>query len=296
MLLNQLFESIAKTGESDTAVVGWGRGMGHKGHMMLASSVITQAKKIHGDPYFIVSRTVGKDDPITPEEKLEIYRKVFPDQSHIFQTATDELPDLTKVLSNLNQQGYKNAYVVLGADQVQAFQYLKKYNGIPNKAGNVPFKFDKLEVISRQETGDPSAGEEGPRATPMRNILTDPNATPEDQFKVWRDAMSPQISDDEVRNLMAKAKERMAAFSAPKPKAKKVAEKMASTSSFSGTESPWNYKLGSAAHLKGTTKRGAQAGDLVGESKYVPINEDVEKIFKHFIQKIIVNEAIQNNK
>ena len=70
MLLNQLFEAITRTGKGDTAVVGWGRGMGHKGHMMLASSVITKAKEVGGDPYFVVSRTVGKDDPITPEEKL----------------------------------------------------------------------------------------------------------------------------------------------------------------------------------------------------------------------------------
>lgn len=77
MLLNQLFEAITRTGKGDTAVVGWGRGMGHKGHMMLASSVVTKAKEAGGDPYFVVSRTVGKDDPITPEEKLAIYKKYF---------------------------------------------------------------------------------------------------------------------------------------------------------------------------------------------------------------------------
>lgn len=225
MLLNHIFEAIQRTGKGNTAVVGWGRGMGHKGHMMLASSVITKAKDVGGDPYFVVSRTVGKDDPITPEEKLAIYKKVFPQQGHIFQAASDEIPDLTRVLTNLNQQGYKNAVVVVGADQVKAFQYLKQYNGKADKSGNVAFNFDNLEVISRQETGDPSAGEEGPRATPMRQVLMDPSATPEEQFRVWRDAMSPEISDEEVMDLMNKAKERMAQFAAPKPKkAKGVAE------------------------------------------------------------------------
>jgi hypothetical protein len=218
MFIRELFEKISRTGQGDTAVIGWGRGMGHKGHMMLASSVITQAKKSNGDPYFVVSRTVGKDDPLTADEKIAIYKKVFPKQGHIFQAASDEIPDLTKVLSNLNQQGYKNAIVVLGADQVKAFQYLKQYNGKPNKKGEIPFDFDNLEVISRQETGDPSAGEEGPRATPLRNILNDPTVSPEEQFKAWRDAMSPELSDDEVRALMAKAKERMAQFAAPKKK------------------------------------------------------------------------------
>lgn len=209
-------EKIERTGKSDTAVIGWGRGMGHKGHMYLASSVITHAKELGGDPYFVVSRTVGKDDPIYPDEKLAIYKKVFPDSSHIFQTATDELPDLTRVLSNLNQQGYRNAVVIVGADQVKAFQYLNAYNGKPNKAGEIPFQFDDLKVISRQETSDPSRGEEGPRATPMRQVLLDPTKSDAEQFAVWRDAMNPEISDDEVRDLMNKAKQRMSSFQEPK--------------------------------------------------------------------------------
>lgn len=216
MFLRNIFEALARTGEGKAAVVGWGRGMGHKGHMMLASSVITHANQLSADPYFVVSRTVGKDDPITPDEKLAIYKKVFPEQGHIFQTATDEIPDLTRVLSDLNRQGYTSATIVLGADQVKAFQYLKNYNGKPDKAGNVPYTFDKLDVISRQETSDPSAGEEGPRATPMRAVLMDPTKSEQEQFQVWRDAMNPQVSDEEVRDLMTKAKERMTALVKPK--------------------------------------------------------------------------------
>jgi hypothetical protein len=222
MFLRNIFEALARTGEGKAAVVGWGRGMGHKGHMYLASSVITHATQLGADPYFVVSRTVGKDDPITPDEKLAIYKKVFPQQGHIFQTATDEIPDLTRVLSDLNRQGYTSAIIVLGADQVKAFQYLKNYNGKPDKAGNVPYTFDKLDVISRQETSDPSAGEEGPRATPMRAVLMDPTKSEQEQFQVWRDAMNPQVSDDEVRDLMMKAKERMTAMNAPKPKKAKA--------------------------------------------------------------------------
>lgn len=228
MLLRQLFEAIDRTGKGNTAVVGWGRGMGHKGHMMLASSVITHAEELGGDPYFVVSRTYGPDDPLQPEEKLAIYRKVFPEKGHIFQTATDELPDLTKVLGDLNQQGYTNAVVVVGADQKTAFQYLNAYNGKPNKKGDVAFNFDNLEVISRQETNDPSREEEGPRATPMRRALTDPEGFKADnpdyanmsndqmQFAVWRDAMSPELSDEEVMDLMQKAKQRMGQMAAEK--------------------------------------------------------------------------------
>jgi GNAT superfamily N-acetyltransferase len=221
MRLRQLFENISRTGEGKTAVVGWGRGMGHKGHMMLASSVITHARDLEGDPYFVVSRSYGPDDPLEPEEKLAIYRKVFPEQGHIFQTATDELPDLTRVLANLNQQGYTNAIIVVGADQKAAFQYLNHYNGKPDKKGNIAFDFENLQVISRQETSDPSREEEGPRATPMRAVLMDPSKSHDEQFAVWRDAMSPEIDDEEVMALMHKAQQRMTQMAAEKKPKKK---------------------------------------------------------------------------
>jgi len=41
-------------------------------------------------------------------------------------------------------------------------------------------------------------------------------------------------------------------------------ESMMPASNFAGTGAPWHYKLGSAAQLKGKTKRPAKAGDLVG--------------------------------
>jgi len=206
---DNLQENINRTGEGKSAVVGWGRGMGHKGHMYLASSVITQAAETGADPYFVVSRTVGKDDPITPDEKMQVYRKVFPKHGHIFHTATDEMPDLTRVLTQLDKHGYTDVTVVVGEDQKSALSYVTQYNGKPNKAGEIPFTFNTLNVISRQETNDASRGEEGPRATPMRNILKDPTASEEQKFAVWRDAMDAQISDEEVLDLMHKAQQRM---------------------------------------------------------------------------------------
>jgi hypothetical protein len=222
MKIKNLFEKLERTGESKGAVLGWGRGMGHKGHMFLASSVITHASDLGADPYFVVSRTVGKDDPITPEEKLEIYKKVFPEKGHIFHTATEEMPDLTRVLAKLQELGYDSVTVVVGADQKKALSYVLNYNGKEDKQGNIPFSFKELNVISRQETSDPSREEEGPRATPMRDILKDPVASDDEKFAAWRAAMNPELSDEEVRDLMNKASQRMSDFD-PKKKGK-VAE------------------------------------------------------------------------
>jgi hypothetical protein len=222
MLLRNIFENLARTGKAKAAVLGWGRGMGHKGHMFLASSVITQAKEHNADPYFVVSNTVGKDDPIQPDEKMAIYKKVFPQSGHIFHTATEEMPGLVQVLAKLQGMGYTDVTVVVGADQVKAMQFVTNYNGKPDKSGNIPFTFNTLNVISRQETNDPSRDQEGPRATPMRAVLMDPAKSEEEKFAVWRDAMNPELSDEEVMDLMHKAEQRMKAM--VKPKKKGVAE------------------------------------------------------------------------
>ena len=223
-----LIENLDRTGESKSAVVGWGRGMGHKGHMMLASSVLTQAKDDGADPYFVISKTMGKDDPLSPDEKLGIYNQVFPNNPKVFNTATDEMPDLNRVLKKLATMGYGNVTVVVGADQVNAFQYLVR----PDKSGVEPYKqfgLDDLKVIARQETNDPSREEEGPRATPMRQALLDPNMSDEEKFAVWRDAMNPEIDDEKVKQLMQTALQRMQDFAKPKSKVKK--DKMAAENS-----------------------------------------------------------------
>jgi hypothetical protein len=221
MRLRELFfENLDRTGESKSAVVGYGRGMGHKGHMFLASSVLTQANESGSDPYFVISRTMGKDDPLSPEEKLQIYNKVFPNNPQVFRTATEEMPDLNRVLKKLATMGYGDVTVVVGADQVNAFQYLVR----PDKSGVEPYKqfgLENMKVIARQDTNDPSREEEGPRATPMRQALVDPNMNDQEKFDIWRDAMSPQLSDQEVRDLMATALQRMQDFSKPKVRAKK---------------------------------------------------------------------------
>jgi 2-hydroxy-3-keto-5-methylthiopentenyl-1-phosphate phosphatase len=210
---------IQRTGKSDTAVVGWGRGMGHKGHMLLARAVIIQAQNMGADPYFFVSRTVGADDPLYPEEKLYIYKKVFPKHANIFQSATDDIPDINRLMRTLAELGYKNAVLVVGADQVKAFQYLVGQD----KAGNIVYKtlgLENLSVIKRQDVDDAAQSEEGPRATPMREILKDPNASDEQKFAVWRDAMPDALSDKEVLALMQKASQRMGQFKPATKKAK----------------------------------------------------------------------------
>jgi hypothetical protein len=201
MKIAHLLESINRNGNSKTAVVGWGRGMGHKGHMYLASAVLTQASESRADPYFFVSETMGEDDPLTPQEKLYIYKKVFHDKQSVFHTAKT----INQVAQTIYDLGYENMILVVGADQKAAFQFLAR----PTKAtGQLPVPFNTVKVISRQETNDEYANEEGPRATPMREVLIN-GSSDKKAFSLWRDAMPSALTDKEVLKFMKLAKKRL---------------------------------------------------------------------------------------
>jgi hypothetical protein len=99
-----------------------------------------------------------------------------------------------------------------------------------------------------------------------------------------------------------------------------VAERMLPKSAFAGSD---KNKLGPAAHAKGKQKGPVKKGQFVGgmeeekkkgadgkacwkgyryagtkngKDKCVPVSEDVENIMATLINKIIFNEAVQNNK
>jgi len=208
------------------AVLGWGRGMGHTGHDALASAVIHQAQNTGAQPFFIISRSFGKDDPIPPEMKLDMYKKKFPKYAKIFSLPTADKPTLNDVLTDLAAKGYKDVQLVVGADQKDAFGYLLK----PAKSTGVePYKsfgLNNLTVMSRQDTkapgSDPTGKDyhDGPRATPMRQVLLDPSKSEQEQFSIWRQSMSPSLSDEEVMNMMKIAKDNLIKFTMPKPKVK----------------------------------------------------------------------------
>jgi hypothetical protein len=248
MLLKNLFEEISVNGK--TAVLGWGRGMGHKGHMLLAKAVIHHAQQQNAKPFFVVSRTSlvdpatgqpwtdkptftkTKDDPLSPEEKLATYRKVFPQNAEVFSVATPDASTLDKVLAKIAGEGFSKVILIVGEQEKASFSFLTR----PDKSGVPPYQragLTDLEIISRQDTTEPSSVkggpeyQEGPRATPMRQVLLDPSKSEEEQFAVWRRDMPDNLSDEEVKDLMLKAKQRMAAVPASKGKKSAVGEEAA---------------------------------------------------------------------
>ena len=213
----------AKAGKS--AVVGWGRGMGHTGHDTLVKAVTHQAEATGATPYFFVSRSFGKDDPIPPETKLAMYQKKFPEYEKMFSLPPEGMTTLNQVLADLATKGITDVTLVVGETEKDAFGYLTR----PDRSGNPPYKnfgLNSLTVMSRQDTKAPGSDKskpdyhEGPRATPMREVLLDPNKTEQEQFAVWRQAMSPALDDKEVLDMMNTAKKNLIQFHTPKTRRK----------------------------------------------------------------------------
>jgi len=227
-------ESVVNEAQSGKkAVVGWGRGMGHTGHDALVNAVIHQAGSTGATPYFFVSRSFGKDDPIPPETKLAMYQKKFPKYAKMFSLPPESSNSINGVLDNLKTKGYTDATLVVGEGEKEAFGYLTR----PDSTGNPAFKnfgWNNITVMSRQDTKAPGSDKdspdyhEGPRATPMRQVLLDPNKTEQEQFAVWRQAMSPSLDDKEVLDMMNTAKQNLVQFHTPKPrrKASKIKEQI----------------------------------------------------------------------
>jgi hypothetical protein len=112
-------------------------------------------------------------------------------------------------LADFNKQNphIKNAHIVLGDDRMGAGDSLKKYNGTADKAGNVPYKFDKLEVHQRKVT--PSKYD-NIHATELRNKARSGDSDAHEYFK---ERMHPNIPDhlvkktiDYIRSTKATAK------------------------------------------------------------------------------------------
>jgi hypothetical protein len=185
---------------SKTAVVGWGRGMGHAGHMLLAGAVIEYAKATGARPFFFVSETVGADDPLLPQEKLAIYKKVFPKHKDIFKTCNT----VTAAVGQIHEAGFTSMVLVVGEDQKKSFGFLSRG---PQSPDRIPVKVLSRQDVA-QELGLPELNAEGPRATPLRNILKGESST-EQKYAEWRDAMPAALSDSQVMKIMKLAAARM---------------------------------------------------------------------------------------
>jgi len=169
-------------GENKTAVVAIGSFVGHIGHEQLFEYTINKAKQVGGDPYLFIGNAQGKDDPIPPAVKVQTWHKMYPNYANHISTVTQEGGSLMQKIKHelINPlpgkpPRYDNIIIMVGEDQANM-----PIAGALMKAVN---KFQGYEHVKVTLEATPRGT--GMSFTKLRNILKDPNATPEQQLKVW---------------------------------------------------------------------------------------------------------------
>ena len=158
MQLRELFEAKGKT-----AVMAFGRlNPPTTGHAKLVDAI----KSHNGDHYLFLSQSQKpKTDPLDFATKVKFVKQFFPDVNVGHQSVRTPV----QALEMLQGLGYTDVVFIAGSDRVDGFQKLfDTYNGKADKSGNIPFKFNSINVVSAGER-DPDADDvSGMSASKMR--------------------------------------------------------------------------------------------------------------------------------
>ena len=208
-----------KQGPSKTAVVAIGSFVGHIGHEQLWDYTVKKAAEVGGDPYLFIGHGVGVDDPIPPAVKVQTWHRLYPEYKNNISTVSVQGGSLMQKIKHelINPQPgqppkYDNIYIMVGEDQAKmniAQALMKAVNKFP---GYEHVKV-QLEVTPRGT---------GMSFTKLRNILKDPNATPEQQYQLWAQGFDEKkLGREWILHLMDVARQGMG-IQQPKPIAERL--------------------------------------------------------------------------
>ena len=153
-----LRELFLREDDRSTAVFAFGRfNPPTIGHEKLIQKVQSMTKQVNGKGYVFLSHTERtQKDPIDFQTKLSYLRQHFQaDKSLSFGDIRANT--IIKVMKVLQAEGRTRIIMIAGDDRVMQFQkLLNQYNGQPNKAGEVEYQFDDIQVVSAGQR-DPDA-------------------------------------------------------------------------------------------------------------------------------------------
>ena len=201
-------------GESKIAVVAIGSFVGHKGHEELFNYTINKAAEVGGDPYLFMGNAVGKDDPIPVDVKLQTWHKMYPEYAKNISGTQQGGSLMQKIKHELinplpgKPPRYDNVIIMVGEDQASmpiAGALMKAVNKFPG--------YEHVKVSL-----EPTPRGTGMSFTKLRNILKDPNATPEQQYAVWSQGFDEaKLGKDWILHLMDITKKGMGVPQQPAP-------------------------------------------------------------------------------
>ncbi len=176
------------------------------GHEKLLSAA--KRASVGGDLKIYPSRTQDpKKNPLDPDMKISFMKKMFPNyEDNIISDSN--MKSIFDVLTNANEDGYKNVNIIVGSDRQAEFENLaNKHNG------NL-YNFDMINVISAGVRDSDGDGVEGISPSKMRKAVID------DDFKSFRRGTPKKLNDTDAQALFNAVRQGMGA----KKKKKEVIE------------------------------------------------------------------------
>ena len=176
------------------------------GHEKLLSAA--KRASVGGDLKIYPSRTQDpKKNPLDPDMKISFMKKMFPNyEDNIISDSN--MKSIFDVLTNANEDGYKNVNIIVGSDRQAEFENLaQKYNGDL-------YNFDLIRVISAGVRDADADGVEGMSASKMRKAVID------DDFESFRKGTPKKLNDTDAQALFNAVRQGMGA----KKKKKEVVE------------------------------------------------------------------------
>ena len=211
-----------KEGPLKTAVVAIGSFVGHIGHEQLWDYTIKRAAELGADPYLFIGNAQGKDDPIPPSVKVQTWHKMYPQYAKNISTVTQEGGSLLQKIKHelINPlpgkpPRYDNIIIMVGEDQAGLT--------MPQALMKAVNKFQGYEHV--KVTLEPTPRGTGMSFTKLRNILKDPNATPDQQYALWAQGFDEaKLGKDWILKLMDITRKGMGITQQPQPQPQPVAE------------------------------------------------------------------------
>jgi hypothetical protein len=270
-----------------TAVVAIGSFVGHIGHEQLFDYTVKKAQQVGGDPYLFIGNAEGKADPIPPGVKVQTWHKMYPEYAKQISTVTQEGGSLMQKIKHelINPlpgkpPRYDNIIIMVGEDQANmniAQALMKAVN-----------KFQGYEHVKVSLEATPRGT--GMSFTKLRNILKDPNATPEQQYQTWAEGFDEaKLGKDWILHLMDLTRKGMGIQPKKEPAVQqpnKIEEP--AVEGIETMNTPLRrFMIKQIARITGRDDLDDQSDDEIENlfSKYVPGSEKKIEKFNHAMQE-----------
>ena len=156
---------------------------GHAKLIQKVNSIPTNDYKI-----FLSRSEDPKKNPLSPRQKLNYMKKMFPQHSRNIEINTTNM--VLDIATKLYKQGYGEVTMVVGSDRVREFEtILKKYNDVKSRHGY--YNFDNIKVVSAGDRDPDAEDVSGMSASKMRS------AAQKGDVKLFKTGLPSSFRDSE---------------------------------------------------------------------------------------------------